>query len=117
LLSERLGGTVLRARQVSRRGGEILANYRIRSETRKISPALKGKSTHWVEPTPDVGIPLLLRKARTEKGLSQKEVAKKLKITYQTYQTWEKPKAANPTIRQLEKVAHAVGKKLVLEMV
>jgi antitoxin HicB len=78
---------------------------------------LKGKSIHWVEPSPDVGIPLLLRKARTQKGLSQKEVAKKLKITYQTYQTWEKPKAANPTIRQLEKVAHAVGKKLVLEMV
>lgn len=39
------------------------------------------------------------------------------KITYQTYQTWEKPKAANPTVKQLEKVANAVGKQLILEMV
>jgi hypothetical protein len=29
----------------------------------------------------------------------------------------EPKKAANPTVKQLEKVANAVGKKLVLEMV
>jgi transcriptional regulator with XRE-family HTH domain len=54
---------------------------------------------------------------RTESGLSQSVVAKKLNITYQTYQLWEKPQAANPTVKQLEKIANALGKKLVLEIV
>ena len=48
--------------------------------------------------------------------MSQKEVAKKLDITYQTYQMWENPASANPTIKQLAKIANAVGKKLVLEI-
>ena len=76
----------------------------------------RGKNVHLVEPFPEVGVPLVLRKIRTEIGWSQKEVAKKLDITYQTYQTWENPASANPTIKQLSKVANAVGKKLVLEI-
>jgi antitoxin HicB len=78
--------------------------------------SIKGKNVHLVEPFPEVGIPLILRKIRTEIGWSQKEVAKKLDITYQTYQMWENPTSANPTIKQLAKVANAVGKKLVLEI-
>ena len=78
--------------------------------------SVKGKNVSLVEPFPEVSIPLILRKIRTESGLSQKEVAKKLEITYQTYQMWEKPASANPTIKQLAKVASAVGKKLVLEI-
>jgi antitoxin HicB len=76
----------------------------------------RGKSIHLIEPYPEVMVPLLLRRIRAEKGLSQKEVAKRLAITYQTYQMWEKPASANPTIKQLAKVASAVGKKLVLEI-
>lgn len=78
--------------------------------------SLKGKNIHLVEPYPEVVVPLLLRKIRAETGLSQKEVAKRLAITYQTYQMWEKPASANPTIKQLAKVAHAVGKKLILDI-
>ena len=78
---------------------------------------LKGKNIRWVEPTPDVGIPLMIRKIRNELGLSQKEVAKRLQIAYQTYQAWENPKVANPTLKQLSKLASAVGKKLTIEMV
>jgi len=78
--------------------------------------SVKGKNVHLVEPFPEVEVPLVLRKIRTEIGLSQKEVAKKLHITYQTYQMWENPASANPTIKQLAKVANAVGKKLVLEI-
>ena len=44
-------------------------------------------------------------------------VAKRLGITYQTYQKWETPEVANPTIKQLAKVASAIGKELVVEMV
>jgi antitoxin HicB len=77
---------------------------------------LKGKRIRWVEPEPEVAIPLLIRKIRQEKGMSQKVVAKRLGITYQTYQKWEKPEAANPTIKQLAKVASAIGRELVIEM-
>ncbi len=78
---------------------------------------LKGKNVRWVEPNPDVGIPLMIRKIRKELGLSQKEVARRLQIAYQSYQAWENPKAANPTLKQLSKLAGAVGKKLTIDMV
>ena len=78
---------------------------------------LKGKNIHWVEPNPDVGIPLMIRKIRNELGLSQKEVAHRLRIAYQSYQAWENPNIANPTLKQLSKLAGAVGKKLIIEMV
>src|SRR4030066_386038 len=77
---------------------------------------LKGRNVRWVEPSPDVSIPLMIRKIRNELGLSQKEVADRLRITYQTYQAWENPKVANPTLKQLSKLADAVGKKLIIEM-
>jgi len=77
---------------------------------------MKGKNIRWVEPNPEVGIPLLIRKIRNEMGLSQKEVARRLRITYQSYQAWENPKVANPTVKQLSKLADAVGKKLIIEM-
>jgi antitoxin HicB len=78
---------------------------------------LKGKNVRWVEPNPDVGIPLMIRKIRKELGLSQKEVAHRLHIAYQSYQAWENPKIANPTLKQLTKLADAVGKKLTVELV
>ena len=78
---------------------------------------LKGKNVRWVEPNPDVGIPLMIRKIRNELGLSQKEVAHRLHIAYQSYQAWENPKVANPTLKQLSRLAGAVGKKLIIEMV
>src|SRR3970040_2138196 len=77
---------------------------------------LEVRNVRWVEPTPDVSIPLMIRKIRNELGLSQKEVADRLRITYQTYQAWENPKVANPTLKQLSKLADAVGKKLIIEM-
>lgn len=77
---------------------------------------LKGKNIRWVEPSPDVSIPLMIRKIRNDLGLSQKEVAKRLNITYQSYQTWENPNAANPTLKQLRKLADAIGKKLIVEI-
>jgi len=58
----------------------------------------------------------MIRKIRTKLGLSQKEVARRLRITYQSYRAWENPKVANPTLKKLSKLADAVGKKLIVEM-
>ena len=78
--------------------------------------SLRGKNIRWVEPKPEVSVPLLIRKIRNELGLSQRQVAQRLDIKYQSYQTFENPRIANPTIKQLSKLADAVGKKLVIEM-
>ena len=68
------------------------------------------QGTLYLSLNPDVAIPLMIRKIRKELGLSQKEVAHRLHIAYQSYQAWENPNIANPTLKQLSKLAGAVGK-------
>jgi antitoxin HicB len=43
---------------------------------------------------------------------SQSDIAKRLKISYQAYQRLENPRKANPTIKTLERIASAYGRKL-----
>jgi len=38
-------------------------------------------------------------------------------IACQSYQAWENPKVANPALQELSKLADAVGKKLIIDMV
>jgi len=38
-------------------------------------------------------------------------------IACQSHQAWEIPMVANPTLKQLSKLAGAVGKKLIIDMV
>ena len=51
-----------------------------------------------------------LRELRGEQ--SQTDIAKKLGLSYQSYQRLENPKKANPTIKTLEKIAHVYGTEL-----
>ena len=57
-----------------------------------------------------ISVTLQLRKLRGEQ--SQTEIAKRLGLKYQTYQRLENPRRANPTIKTLEKIASAYGRKL-----
>ena len=43
---------------------------------------------------------------------AQTVIAQRLNITYQSYQLLENPVKGNPTIKKLEKVARAMGKRL-----
>lgn len=47
--------------------------------------------------------------------MSQSEIAKRLKITYQSYQLLENPVKGNPTVKNLERVARVLGKKLKIQ--
>lgn len=76
----------------------------------------KGKSAYLIRPETPVLAALSLRVLREELRLSQTEAAKRLGITYQAYQRLENPRSANPTLRTLEKVAKALGKRLVLTL-
>jgi antitoxin HicB len=84
----------------------------------KIPPPPKTKSAkgvYWVEPAPSVAIPILVRRAREEAGLTLVELAEKLQVTYQAVQKWERS-GTNPTVATLERVLQALGKKLELEV-
>jgi antitoxin HicB len=48
---------------------------------------------------------------------SQASIAKKLGLTYQSYQRLENPQKSNPTVKTLEKIAHVFGKNLQVQIV
>ncbi|MDX9899732.1 MAG: type II toxin-antitoxin system HicB family antitoxin [Spirochaetia bacterium] len=68
-----------------------------------------------IEVAPHVLISIQLRKLRGEQ--SQTEIASRLNVSYQSYQTLENPVKCNPTIRNLERVAQAMGKRLIIQIV
>ena len=59
---------------------------------------------------PHVAVAYQLRRLRGSE--SQSEVARRLGITYQAYQRLENPVKGNPSVKTLERVARALGKKL-----
>lgn len=65
----------------------------------------------WVSPSPSCQAALLVRQARAGKPLS--EIARALDTSWAAAQRLENPHHS-PTIRQLDRVAAALGKRLVL---
>ena len=78
---------------------------------------LKGKNVYNIELEPEVAIPIILRKLRESKRLTQSDIAKVLGISYQAYQRLEKTGKSNPTIKTLERLARVFDKDLRLEFV
>ncbi len=76
---------------------------------------LEGENIIFITVPPEVAVPVLFRKWRKEQGLSQGEIAEKIKAPYQTIQKLEKI-GCNPTIKTLRKVAKALGKNLLIDV-
>lgn len=76
----------------------------------------KAKGVYKIEPDPSVAIPILVRKAREEVGLTLVELAAKLGVTYQAVQKWEQS-GTNPKVATLNRVLGALGRRLELEVV
>jgi antitoxin HicB len=57
---------------------------------------------------------LRLRELRGEQ--SQTDIARRLGLSYQSYQRLENPRKANPTIKTLERIARAYGRELNISM-
>jgi len=70
----------------------------------------KGSGYYQISVLPHLEIAYTLRKLRT--GKSQGEIAHSLGISYQAYQKLENPRKCNPTIKTLEKIGTALGRKL-----
>lgn len=77
-------------------------------------PSFKSSRSFPISVTSNIVIAIRLRELRGSD--SQSEVAEKLGITYQSYQTLENPIKSNPTLKTLEKVAKALGKKITLSI-
>jgi len=77
---------------------------------------LQGDNILYIEVPADIEIPIMIKKYRKELNLTQSEVAKKINTPYQTIQKLEKI-GSNPTIKTLYKIARAMGKKLIIDMV
>jgi DNA-binding transcriptional regulator YiaG len=76
---------------------------------------LAGVDVHLIEVEPHVAIPTLIRQLRESAKLTQQEVASRLTITHHAYQRWERPDA-NITVRNLERVAKALGAKVHIQL-
>jgi antitoxin HicB len=77
--------------------------------------AAKGRGVHLIPVRPHVAVAVLLRQMRG--SLTQQEIAARLNISFQVYQRLENPRKANPTIKTLEKVAQAYGRRVELGFV
>ena len=59
---------------------------------------------------------LSLRLRELRGGQSQTDIARKLGLSYQAYQRLENPRKANPTVKTLERIAHAYGRELSISL-
>lgn len=84
---------------------EVTHGYTLQES--KIGP---GDGLHAIEVEPHIDIALQLRSLRG--NAPQKAVAAKLGLSYQAYQRLENPRKGNPTIKTLERLARAHGKRL-----
>lgn len=76
-----------------------------------------GKDYEWITPDEDVAIPLMIRQARMKHGLSQKELAQLLKVSFQQVQKLETPGKSNPTVKTLAAISKALDEKLEIKLV
>ena len=76
---------------------------------------IKGKNIYSIEPEPEIAVPILLRKLRETRKLTQGDIAKVLGISYQAYRRLERPGKSNPTLKTLERLAKVFNKDLRLE--
>ncbi|HQO03914.1 MAG TPA: helix-turn-helix transcriptional regulator [Spirochaetota bacterium] len=66
-----------------------------------------------IHPDRQVAFAVWLKLKRAEKGLSQKKAAELMGINFQSYQKFENPKTANPTLKTIERIEKVMGEALL----
>jgi antitoxin HicB len=92
----------------------VLASMVSRGERLPEARTMAGEDAYPVDVAPHILTAWNMRLLRGD--LPQSEIAKRLGMTYQAYQRLENPTKGNPTIKTLEKVARAFGKRLTVSM-
>jgi len=80
-----------------------------------IPEASKPKGAVWVEPAASVQAALLVQRTREAQGKTVADMARALETSWPAAQRLERAQS-NPTLRQLERAAAALGKRLVVEL-
>src|SRR5665647_1920806 len=87
-----------------------------RIESGDALPAAKSvKGGVWIEPAAAIQAAVAVRTARLAQGRTLAELARSLGTSWAAAQKLESPRA-NPTIKQLERTAAALGKRLILSV-
>ncbi len=74
---------------------------------------VKGKGVEWIEPAAAVQAALLMKQTREAQGKSLADLARALDTSWPAAQRLEQP-GGNPTLKQLERAAAALGTSLVV---
>ena len=82
-----------------------------------IPRARKSRRYTWITAPEGVAVPLMIRQARQEQGLSQTQLAKRIGMSVQQLQKLETPGRSNPTVRTLVAISHALETNLDIRLV
>ncbi len=96
---------------------EALSGYLESIDLRKIDiprPSKpKGKDINYVQPERPVAFAVWLKLKRAEKGLTQKKAAELLQMNFQSYQKFENPNKANPTLKTIAKIEGIFNERIL----
>ena len=96
---------------------EALTGYLSSLDNRNIklpeSSTMAENDIYRIIPHKNVAFAIWLKLKRTEKGFTQKEMAEQLRISYQSYQRYENPETANPTLKRLEQIEEVLHEEIV----
>ena len=79
----------------------------------ELPPPSKLHEGVWIEPSVSIQAAVLVRQAREKEGKNLADLARALKTSWAAAQKLENP-TNNPTLRQLERTAAVLGKRLVV---
>jgi antitoxin HicB len=74
---------------------------------------LKGKDIYYIEPEKRVAFALWLKTRRLKRGLTQKEMARLLNVQVQSYQKFENPRKANPTLMSITRIEEVLRERVI----
>jgi antitoxin HicB len=90
----------------------ILEDYIEENKEIPMPSEVKGDDILYIEPYSKVALPIVVKILRKLNNLSQKDIAEKLGVSYQTYQKLERGQTVNPTLTTLQRIAKAFGMKM-----
>ena len=109
------GETLEEAREMAT---EALSGYLESIDLRKMdipTPSnLNGKDVYYIAPEPKTAFAVWMKLKRIEKGLTQQKAANLLGINFQSYQKYENPRRANPTLTTLIKIEKVFNEKILV---
>ena len=96
---------------------EALSGYLSTVDSRKMKfplpSKIKGKDIYFVKPEKNVAFAVWLKTKRLKSGFTQEQIADILNISYQSYQRFENPSKANPTLKTIARLEEILDENLI----